>query len=123
MPQKKDVCETVCFHKDAIEAAEKSVLDAGLTSSLADFFRILGDPTRVRMLTALAASEMCVCDLSAFMRMNQSAISHQLRTLKDAHFVTYRRDGKIAYYSLADEHITQILDLGITHLSEKGGAQ
>ena len=102
----------------AVVAAKKRSLATEMVFSLADFFKILGDPTRIKILRALSATQMCVCDLSFFLEMNQSAVSHQLRTLKDARFVSSRKKGKTVYYSLADDHITQILDLGIVHLSE-----
>jgi ArsR family transcriptional regulator len=111
-------CSVECLHKDSIASAKKSALKTGMIFSLADFFRILGDPTRVKIIHALSGRELCVCDLSFFLEMNQSAVSHQLRTLKDSRFVVSRKEGKVVYYSLADEHITQILDLGIVHLSE-----
>ena len=111
-------CSTVCLHKEAVASAKKASLKTEMVFSLADFFKILGDPTRVKILRALSGTQMCVCDLSFFLEMNQSAVSHQLRTLKDARFVTSRKEGKTVYYSLADDHITQILDLGIVHLSE-----
>jgi len=86
---------------------------------LADFFKIFGDSTRIKILYALFASEMCVQDLAVLLNMNQSAISHQLRILKQAKAVKYRKEGKYAVYSLDDDHVTQIVAQGIAHLSEK----
>ena len=86
---------------------------------LADFFKIFGDSTRIKILYALFSSEMCVQDLAEVLDMNQSAISHQLRILKRAHVVKYRKEGKYAFYSLDDEHVTQIVAQGMAHLSEK----
>lgn len=111
-------CDSNCTHPESVVKGRKTALKTEMVFSLADFFKILGDPTRVKILRALSATPMCVCDLSFFLEMNQSAVSHQLRTLKDARFVTPRKEGKTVYYSLSDEHITQILDLGIVHLSE-----
>jgi ArsR family transcriptional regulator len=110
-------CESTCTA--SITAANDKALSEKMVISIADFFRVLGDPTRIRILDALSVSEMCVCDLSDLLNMNQSAISHQLRTLKDTRFVTFRREGKSTFYSLADDHIMQILSLGTVHLSEK----
>ena len=90
-----------------------------ILSDLADFFKIFGDATRIKILYALFASELCVQDLAALLNMNQSAISHQLRILKQAKVVKYRKDGKYAVYALDDEHVTQIVAQGIAHLSEK----
>lgn len=85
---------------------------------LADFFKILGDPTRLKILSSLLISEMCVNDLSVFLEMSGSAISHQLRVLKQAKLVKSRRDGKLIYYSPNDYHINEILNAGFEHTSE-----
>ncbi len=96
----------------------KALHEAALIDQTADFFRVLGDPTRTRLLFALMESEMCVCDLAALLGMTKSAISHQLATLREAHFVTARRAGKHIYYALADAHIRHILHDGFVHVSE-----
>lgn len=85
---------------------------------LADFFKVFGDSTRIKILYALCASEMCVQDLTDVLNMNQSAISHQLRILKQAGLVKYRKDGKFVFYALADDHVTQIITQGMEHVSE-----
>ena len=85
---------------------------------LADLFRVFGDSTRIKILYLLFESEMCVCDIAALLGMTQSAISHQLRALKNARLVKSRRDGKTVFYSLADEHVKTILDQGIEHVTE-----
>jgi ArsR family transcriptional regulator, lead/cadmium/zinc/bismuth-responsive transcriptional repressor len=86
---------------------------------LSDFFKIFGDSTRIKILYALFSAEMCVQDLAHLLNMNQSAISHQLRILKQAHVVKYRKDGKFTFYSLDDDHVTQIVSQGMSHLSER----
>ncbi len=86
---------------------------------LADFFKVFGDSTRIKILYALFASEMCVQALTEVLGMNQSAISHQLRILKQAGLVKYRKDGKYVFYTLDDDHVTQIIEQGMTHLSEE----
>jgi DNA-binding transcriptional ArsR family regulator len=86
---------------------------------LAEFFKIFGYSTRIKIVYALLSSEMCVQDLATLLAMNQSAVSHQLRILKQAKVVKYRKEGKYALYSLDDEHVTQIVAQGIAHLSEK----
>jgi len=86
---------------------------------LADFFKIFADSTRIKMLYVLMAGEMCVCDLADTLSMNQSAISHQLRTLKQMNLVKYRREGKTVFYSLADGHIKSILSQGLEHIEEE----
>ena len=95
------------YHKD-IETLYK----------LADLFKVLGDPTRMRILSALIDGERCVQDIADTLTMSQSAISHQLRTLKEAALVKFRRDGKTVYYSLADEHVATIMAQGLVHVHE-----
>lgn len=85
---------------------------------LADLFKVFGDPTRIRILYALYAGELCVCDIAELLGMTQSAISHQLRVLKQSALVKFRRDGKTVYYSLADAHVATILGQGLDHVQE-----
>ncbi|MCP4133415.1 MAG: helix-turn-helix transcriptional regulator [bacterium] len=85
---------------------------------LAEFFKVFGDPTRVRIIYALANVEMCVCDIASLLEMEQSAISHQLRKLKQARLVKQRREGKSIFYSLNDEHVKRIFDMGLEHVEE-----
>ena len=111
------VCEYPVIHQeviDKIKLPEEEVL-----YDLGDFFKILGDSTRIKILSALFQSEMCVCDIAALLGMTQSAISHQLRVLKQGRIVKHRKDGKVVYYSLDDDHIKHIVDQGLTHISEK----
>ena len=111
------VCEYTVIHQeviDKIKLPEEEVL-----YDLGDFFKISGDSTRIKILSALFQSEMCVCDIAALLGMTQSAISHQLRVLKQGRLVKHRKDGKVVYYSLDDDHIKHIVDQGLTHISEK----
>jgi ArsR family transcriptional regulator len=85
---------------------------------LADFFKMFGDTTRIKILHTLSVSEMCVCDLSELLNVSQSAVSHQLKTLRQMNLVKYRKEGKTAFYSLKDDHVKQIIDLGIEHIKE-----
>jgi ArsR family transcriptional regulator len=85
---------------------------------LADFFKLFGDSTRLSILWALSESEMCVCDICALLKMKQPAVSHQLKNLKQSRIVKSRRDGKVVYYSLDDEHIRRLLDIGMEHILE-----
>ena len=105
-------------HKEVVfEVGKKMPPDEHLYE-LADFFKVFGDTTRIKILCALISSEMCVCDLSVLLKMNQSAISHQLRVLKQANLVKYRKEGKAVYYSLKDEHVEAIFQQGFIHLNE-----
>ncbi len=113
-----DVCQTSCVHPEAVAKASKAVFSGQTLTQLADFYKLLGDSTRLRILSALAASELCVCDLAETMQMNQSAVSHQLRVLRAGRLVTYRREGKMAIYRLDDEHVATILATSLTHIKE-----
>ena len=88
---------------------------------LADFFKVFGDHTRIRILTALYQEELCVCDLVEVLGMNQSAVSHQLRVLRGAKVVKFRKEGKMVYYSLDDEHVRELLSDGLAHIQEDRG--
>lgn len=109
-------CQSI--HSDVI-AKVKSLMPAEeLLFELAELFKVFGDTTRAKILSALFHSEMCVCDIAKLLNMNQSAVSHQLRVLKQARLVKYRKDGKTVYYSLDDEHIKNIFDQGLEHITE-----
>lgn len=92
--------------------------DTEIAQNLADLFKVFGDSTRIRILYALSAQELCVCDIASVLNMSQSAISHQLRVLKQSQLVNFRRDGKTVYYSLADSHVSTILSQGLEHVLE-----
>ena len=111
--------ETKAIHKDVVKRVEKTMPKEEIIYDLADFFNILGDTTRMRILSALFQEEMCVYDIANLLKMTQSAISHQLRVLKQGRFVKHRKEGKIVYYSLEDEHIKHIVEQGMIHILEK----
>lgn len=113
-----ETCITKGIHRDTIRLVKASMPDPIQLYDLADLFKLFGDSTRLGILWALSASEMCVCDLCALLRMKQPAVSHQLRNLKQARVVKARRDGKVIYYSLDDDHISKLLNLGIEHIQE-----
>ena len=104
----KASCKSHTVHAKVVNTVKKKMPSDELLYELADFFKVFGDSTRIKILSALISSEMCVCDLSVLLNMNQSAVSHQLRVLKQAQLVKYRKDGKVVYYSLKDEHIDSI---------------
>lgn len=112
-------CNCTIIHEDIISKVKESIPQEELLYDLADLFKIFGDTTRIKILCALFQAEMCVCDIAALLGMTQSSISHQLRVLKQARLVKYRRDGKVVYYSLEDEHVKHIFDQGLVHISEK----
>lgn len=115
-----DVCEELCEHEQthapAIARATEAMPPVEQLQELASLFKALGDATRVRILAALAAGELCVCDLSAVLDMSQSAISHQLRLLRAAKLVRFRREGKNVFYSLDDAHVLALFDQGLEHV-------
>jgi DNA-binding transcriptional ArsR family regulator len=106
------------IHEDVVAEVRKKMPDETVLLDLADLFKVFGDSTRVRILCALMRAEMCVCDIAALLGMSKSAISHQLRTLRQTRLVKYRREGKVVYYSLEDEHVGTIFDQGLVHVSE-----
>lgn len=114
-----DQCELAGIHPESIQQAKEKMPKEEQLLDLADFFRIFGDSTRVKIVCALLSTELCVCDIAELLEISQSAISHQLRVLKQARLVKARRAGKVIYYSLDDEHIEAILSLGLTHIKEK----
>lgn len=111
-------CNCSIIHEDVVDKARESMPEEETLYDLAELFKVFGDTTRIKILCALFESEMCVCDISALLCMNHSAISHQLRVLKQARLVKYRKDGKVVYYSLDDEHVKQIFDQGLVHINE-----
>lgn len=118
--KKVECCESNLVHEDVIKKVSEHMPDEDMLYDLADLFKIFGDSTRIRILYVLFSSEMCVCDIAALLNMNQSAISHQLRVLKNARLVKSRRDGKVVYYSLDDDHVKQIFDQGLAHVRHMG---
>ncbi len=111
-------CEAYEVHEDKIRAANEQMPDEDELYDLAELFKVFGDSTRIRILFVLFQSEMCVCDLAETLGMTQSAISHQLRVLKQMKLVKNRREGKTVYYSLADGHIQNIISQGMEHILE-----
>lgn len=103
----------------AFEQAKSSLPDPETIAKLADFYKIMGDATRLKIMTALEKSELCVSDLALVLQMTRSAISHQLKALKNAKLVTSRKEGKTVYYALDDEHIHSIINMALTHICEE----
>ena len=112
-----DICEDACYHPKNICLAKAEMLSEKTIQRLSETFKILGDPTRIKILHLLSKRELCVCDISETLQMGQSAISHQLRTLRSARLVKYRKDGKEAWYSLDDGHILTLLCQGLEHIN------
>jgi len=113
-----DMCEMLCEHPQTICLAKAEIISNDDAQQLAETFKILGDATRVKILQILSMRELCVCDIAAVTQMGQSAISHQLRLLRSARLVKYRKEGKMVWYSLDDDHITTLIKQGIEHLKD-----
>lgn len=113
-----ECCETHHVHENLVHQIEDGMPSEEMMQDLAEFYKVFGDVTRIKILCILFQSELCVCDLAEVTGMTQSAISHQLRVLKQMKLVKNRREGKIVYYSLADGHIQSILNQGMEHIVE-----
>jgi ArsR family transcriptional regulator, lead/cadmium/zinc/bismuth-responsive transcriptional repressor len=111
-------CDVIQIDLNRVRRLRAALVDAATVTALADTFRALGDPTRVRILDVLSHGELCVCDLAAVLSLSQSAVSHQLRLLRGLRLVRPRRDGRMVFYALDDRHVTDLLNQGLTHVGE-----
>lgn len=111
-------CDYMHLHEKVIAQVQEEMPEEEILYDLAELFKVFGDSTRIKILYVLFQSEMCVCDIAQLLNMSQSAISHQLRVLKQAQLVKYRREGKTVFYSLADAHVNTILNQGLEHIEE-----
>jgi ArsR family transcriptional regulator, lead/cadmium/zinc/bismuth-responsive transcriptional repressor len=111
-------CEIRLVHEDQVASARAALHDESTTNRLSEIFKILGDPTRLKIVVALTKEELCVCDIAALLSITESAISHQLRQLKNLRLVKFRRKGKMVYYTLDDEHIDDLIRVAVRHVSE-----
>ncbi len=120
MTEKLEVegCEFLCVHEDTVRAVRGNLPGETVLTDLAELFKLFSDPTRLKILMCLSQHELCVCDLASLIEMNQSAVSHQLRLLKQGRLVKSRREGKSMFYSLADDHVLTVLAQGMEHISE-----
>lgn len=109
-------CDCTIIHHEAVETVRQALPEAEILDAVASFFKVLGDPTRVRIMWALERRELCVCDLANVLDMTKSAVSHQLGTLRRARLVKCRREGKTVFYSLDDGHVKGMLDAGFDHV-------
>lgn len=117
MEQKnKEYCGCNTIHEEVVKRVGEKMPEEETLYDLAEFFKVFGDSTRIKIICALFEEEMCVCDIAALLGMKQSAISHQLRILKKERLVKFRREGKVVYYSLDDEHVQKIFEQGFNHI-------
>ena len=116
---KIESCNCSIIHEDIVNRVKDMIPKEETLYDLAELFKVFGDSTRIKILCVLFESEMCVCDMAALLGMTQSAISHQLRVLKSARLVKFRKEGKVVYYSLDDEHVKGIFNQGLSHITER----
>ena len=112
------LCENEVVHESVVEKVRAVLPDEDTLADVAELFKVFGDSTRTRILSALFEAELCVCDIANLLSMTKSAVSHQLRILRQTKVVKYRKQGKEVYYSLDDEHISRIYKMALEHLSE-----
>lgn len=113
-----ELCAETCVHTEVLAHVSQTLPDEERLYDLAELYKTFGDTTRIKILYALMDSELCVCDIAALVGTSQSAISHQLRLLKQARLVRFRREGKSVFYALDDDHVHTILAEGMHHISE-----
>lgn len=113
-----ECCDSVCIHEDLLQKVNAQMPEEEELYDLAELFKVFGDSTRIRILFVLFEAEVCVCDLAEALHMTQSAVSHQLKILKQAKLVNSRREGKSVFYSLADDHVRTIIGQGLEHIEE-----
>lgn len=115
-----DTCQVKFVNQELVTSLLNSQHDNKIVERLAEIFGVLADPTRLKICMFLSESELCVCDLAAMLGISESAVSHQLRLLRSLRIVKYRRDGKMAFYTLDDSHVTALIRQGLDHAREKG---
>ena len=111
-------CDCEVIHAEVVDLVKTKMPEEDELYDLSDFFKVLGDSTRIKIMWALDESEMCVCDLAVLLNMTKSAISHQLHSLRQANLVKYRKEGKVVFYSLTDDHVKAIFEKGLEHIRE-----
>lgn len=116
-----DTCEILCVNEEAVKRVKEQMLPLNTIFRLAETFKVMGDPTRISIIQALSLQELCVCDLAAVLGMTQSAVSHQLRILRNLQLVKYRKEGKVVHYSLDDDHIIRLFREGLEHVYHQNG--
>lgn len=116
--EKQTICDCEVIHAEIVNSVREKMSPKGEYGKLANLYKLFSDGTRVQILWALEQSEMCVCDLAVLLGMTKSAISHQLKSLRLSNLASFRKEGQVVYYSLADDHVKEILDKGFEHINE-----
>lgn len=110
------VCDVQCIHPELVEELEKNIIEWDTASELSQIFRVMSDPSRLRIISLLSRGELCVCDIADALNMTQSAVSHQLRLLRDTQLMKVRKEGRVAWYSLDDDHVLKLFTTGLDHV-------
>ncbi len=111
-------CDCDVIHNEVVKMVKNRMLDDEMLFSMADFFKVMSDSTRVKILNLLELGELCVCDIAFILNMTKSAVSHQLKNLKTVNLIVGRKQGKEVWYSLADDHVKKVFDISLEHLKE-----
>lgn len=111
-------CDCNHIHEDTVQSTKNSMPNDEMIFDIAEFFKVFADSTRIKILWALHENELCVCDIAVVLNMTKSAVSHQLKILRQANLVKNRKDGKVVYYTLSDEHVKEIFEMAVEHLEE-----
>ena len=119
MSNNVDLCQCKEVHEQVVENIKESIPDEAIVQKLAELFKVFGDGTRLKIIYALLQKELCVCDICEIVEMSQSSVSHQLRLLNTTGLVKYRKEGKTVFYSLDDEHVNSIFNVGLSHIKHK----
>ena len=119
MSKNEFICDCNIIHQDVVRKTKSQMADKSTLNELSEFFRIIGDLTRVKILFALDKNEMCVCDIANVLNMTKSSISHQLGTLRKNGIVKCRKEGKEVFYSLDDDHVKEVFEVGMEHIEHK----
>jgi ArsR family transcriptional regulator, lead/cadmium/zinc/bismuth-responsive transcriptional repressor len=122
-PDGAEACDLFVADAEKVALVRAALMDTPEVAALADTFRVLGDPTRVRILDALATAELCVCDLATLHGLSESAVSHQLRLLRSMRLVRSRREGRMVFYALDDQHVVSLFHQGLRHVEEAGATR
>ena len=112
------MCDCDVIHTDTVDRVREKFLDEETYNRMADLYQSFSNPTRLKIMYALSQSEMCVCDIAVLLNLTKSAVSHQLKALRQLNLVKYRKQGKVVFYSLADKHVESIINTGLEHLNE-----
>lgn len=119
MGKNEVLCDCEIIHQDKVEMAKKSMLNDDCLLVIADFYKALSDSTRIKIINLLEKNELCVCDISSILNMTKSAVSHQLKNLRELNLIKSRKIGKEVWYTLADDHVKQVFDISLEHVLEE----